>query len=291
MLPLFALILGLLIGAFWPAAIPSEYWTYLALLILAILDVLMHALSMLMRRMYDVRAVYLSLLANSLLAFALAAIGEQLGLPLYLCPIFAFGVRLFQNFARVQQEFLVRVDRRAMQKASRQAREEMEPGLSSQDQSDFRAMSKVHDAPSAKAYEEASPKAYEEASLKAYEVPSFSETADKPRFSERRVLAGTDLDTERTQGLREQTLRRLRERVQGVQLTRFEETNSSESEDNLRQERGILDETQFRKLQEMERERALPNHYSKTGRLMNTVQWQRSQNRDYYDDDLFERQD
>ena len=40
-----------------------------------------------------------------LLALLLTFIGEKLGLSLYLVPMFAFGVRLFENFAILRRLF------------------------------------------------------------------------------------------------------------------------------------------------------------------------------------------
>ncbi len=110
MLGLLALIIGLLIGLFWNTSIPPAYWTYIALLILVIIDSLMYALAMYTRKIYDQRMVYLSLVANFLLAACITALGDQIGLQLYLCPFFAFGVRIFQNFGRVLAALLENVD-------------------------------------------------------------------------------------------------------------------------------------------------------------------------------------
>ena len=43
---------------------------------------------------------------NAFLAAGLAYIGDRLDVPIYLAAIFAFGVRLFQNFAALRRHFL-----------------------------------------------------------------------------------------------------------------------------------------------------------------------------------------
>jgi small basic protein len=46
------------------------------------------------------------LLANALLAGLLTFIGDRLGVELYLAAIVAFGVRLFDNLARIRRRFI-----------------------------------------------------------------------------------------------------------------------------------------------------------------------------------------
>jgi len=46
---------------------------------------------------------------NAILAGFLAYIGDRLGVPLYYAAIFAFGSRLFQNFAIIRRHFLGRI--------------------------------------------------------------------------------------------------------------------------------------------------------------------------------------
>lgn len=129
MLPLLALIVGLVVGLLWHGSIPDVYWPYVAVLILAMIDALTYGLAMYARKVYDQRLVYLSLFGNFLLAVCITALGEQIGLQLYLCPFFAFGVRIFQNFGRASGAFLEAMDQRnirrliAREEKRRRARE------------------------------------------------------------------------------------------------------------------------------------------------------------------------
>jgi len=58
-----------------------------------------------MQKRFDIRVFITGFIGNLLLALLLTFIGEKLGLSLYLVPMFAFGVRLFENFAILRRLF------------------------------------------------------------------------------------------------------------------------------------------------------------------------------------------
>lgn len=107
MLGLLALIIGLIIGLFWQMNLPAAYSVYLALLILILLDRILQAANAVQR---EGSGDWIDILAGALADFALAslltALGQQLGVPLYLAPVFALGNRIFTRFQTVQRRML-----------------------------------------------------------------------------------------------------------------------------------------------------------------------------------------
>ena len=110
MLPLLGLIAGLILGLFLNVDIPSAYSTYVAVAILAILDSIMGAIVANMKNEFNIRLFVTGLLGNGLIAVAVAALGDQLNLPLNLAAVFAFGNRIFLNFSIIRRMMLVRYD-------------------------------------------------------------------------------------------------------------------------------------------------------------------------------------
>jgi len=110
MLPLLGLIFGLVLGLFLNVDIPSAYSTYVAVAILAIIDSLMGAIVANMKGEFNIRLFITGLLGNGLIAVAVAALGDQLDLPLNLAAVFAFGNRIFLNFSIIRRMLLERYD-------------------------------------------------------------------------------------------------------------------------------------------------------------------------------------
>ncbi len=114
MLALLGLILGLVVGLFLNIDIPQAYSTYVGVGILACFDSIVGALSANMQRKFDIRLFVSGLLGNSIIAIALAALGDQLGIQLYLAAVFAFGNRIFINFSIIRRLWLDRLGRRSV---------------------------------------------------------------------------------------------------------------------------------------------------------------------------------
>lgn len=103
MIPIIGLIIGIIVGLFLPYSIPDAYTMYIAVGILAALDSVFGGAVASMQGRFDVRQFVTGFLGNTLLAVLLAFIGQKMGLDLYLAPTFAFGVRLFDNFAMLRR--------------------------------------------------------------------------------------------------------------------------------------------------------------------------------------------
>jgi small basic protein len=107
-LPILGLLIGLLIGALLSLEVPAHYSRYTAMAILAALDSVLGAARAEMEGSYNNRIFITGFLANSLLAALLTFIGDRLGVELYLAAIVAFGVRLFDNLARIRRRLILR---------------------------------------------------------------------------------------------------------------------------------------------------------------------------------------
>lgn len=107
MLPILGMIIGILIGVFFiPVNIPQQYSNYVAVAILAALDSVFGGISATVQGKFDMKIFLSGFFGNAMLAAALAYIGDQLGIQIYLAAIFAFGNRLFLNFAAIRRYLL-----------------------------------------------------------------------------------------------------------------------------------------------------------------------------------------
>jgi len=107
MVPILGVIIGILIGVFFiPINIPQQFSTYMAVAILAALDSVFGGVASSMQKKFDMKIFISGFFGNALIAAALAYIGDQLGIPIYLAAIFAFGNRIFINFAVIRRYIL-----------------------------------------------------------------------------------------------------------------------------------------------------------------------------------------
>jgi small basic protein len=105
-LPILGLLIGLIVGSLLRVEVPAQYSRYTAMAILAALDSVLGAARAEMEGVYNNRVFITGLLVNALLAGLLTFIGDRLGVELYLAAIVAFGVRLFDNLARIRRRFI-----------------------------------------------------------------------------------------------------------------------------------------------------------------------------------------
>jgi small basic protein len=105
-LPLLGLVLGLLVGLLLSPAIPQEYSRYTAVAILGGLDAVFGAIRADLAGIYNARLFWSGFIGNAVLAIGLTFLGDRLGVDLFLAAVVAFGVRLFNNLARIRRHFL-----------------------------------------------------------------------------------------------------------------------------------------------------------------------------------------
>ncbi|SHE38462.1 Small basic protein [Caldanaerobius fijiensis DSM 17918] len=96
-------LVGIIAGIFLPYKIPVAYSSYTAVAILAALDTVFGGLKAYLEGNFNTQIFISGFFGNALLAGLLAYIGDLLGVPIYLAAIFAFGTRLFNNFATIRR--------------------------------------------------------------------------------------------------------------------------------------------------------------------------------------------
>ncbi|SNS24374.1 Small basic protein [Anaerovirgula multivorans] len=100
------LMLGIFLGLYLPITYPATYSLYISVAILAALDSVFGALRSGIENKFNTDIFVSGFFGNAILAGLLAYIGDRLGVPLYYAAIFAFGARLFQNFAIIRRHLL-----------------------------------------------------------------------------------------------------------------------------------------------------------------------------------------
>jgi small basic protein len=116
MIPVLGLISGLVVGIFLPGEIPTEYSIYVAVAILATLASVMGGSVAAMEERFDLRLFISGFAGNVFLAVLLAFIGDKMGIQLYMAAIFAFGTRLFANFATIRRLLIKKYSKEAKSK-------------------------------------------------------------------------------------------------------------------------------------------------------------------------------
>lgn len=106
-IPIIGLLLGVIIGLLSPITIPIQYSSYMSVAILAALDSVFGGIRSSIEKTFNIEIFISGFFGNALLAAILTYIGDQLGVPIYYAAIFAFGVRLFQNFAIIRRYMLM----------------------------------------------------------------------------------------------------------------------------------------------------------------------------------------
>jgi small basic protein len=105
-LPILGLIIGIIIGILFSFSVPTAYSRYTAIALLAALDSVLGAARAELEGEYDNKIFLTGFVTNILLAALLTYLGDRLGVELYLAAIVAFGVRLFNNTARIRRRLL-----------------------------------------------------------------------------------------------------------------------------------------------------------------------------------------
>lgn len=106
-IPIIGLLLGIVIGILSPVTIPIQYSSYMSVAILAALDSVFGGIRSSIEKTFNIEIFMSGFFGNAVLAAILTYIGDQLGVPIYYAAIFAFGVRLFQNFAIIRRYILM----------------------------------------------------------------------------------------------------------------------------------------------------------------------------------------
>lgn len=106
---LIGLLSGILLGLYLPITYPAAFSLYVSVAILAALDSVFGALRANMENKFNTDIFISGFFGNAILAGILAYIGDRIGVPLYYAAIFAFGNRLFQNFAFIRRYIIEKI--------------------------------------------------------------------------------------------------------------------------------------------------------------------------------------
>lgn len=112
MIPLLAVIIGLLIGLFVNVSLPNVLFPYLALIILCTLDALIGGIRARYARRYSPGLFITGWLGDCLAAVVLNALGDALGVQLNLAVQIYLGIRIFKNIASLRRIWISRLERR-----------------------------------------------------------------------------------------------------------------------------------------------------------------------------------
>lgn len=102
---LIGIIVGVIIGLYVPITFSLSYSTYMSVAILACMDSVFGGVRSSLENKFNAGIFISGFVGNAILAALLAYIGDKLGVPLYYAAIFAFGIRLFNNFAIIRRYF------------------------------------------------------------------------------------------------------------------------------------------------------------------------------------------
>jgi len=105
LIALIGIILGVVIGLYMPVTFSLSYSTYMSVAILACMDSVFGGVRASLENKFNSGIFISGFIGNAILAALLAYIGDKLGVPLYYAAIFAFGIRLFNNFAIIRRFF------------------------------------------------------------------------------------------------------------------------------------------------------------------------------------------
>ena len=105
-LPLAGLMVGLIMGAFFPISIPVDYAKFMSVALLASLDSVFGGLRAGIEEKFDNTVFITGFFTNAFMAAMLVYIGDRLGIDLYYVSLLAFGLRIFQNLAIIRRYFL-----------------------------------------------------------------------------------------------------------------------------------------------------------------------------------------
>ncbi len=100
------IVVGIVIGLFFPIPMFAISSFYISVGILAAIDAIIGALKASYHDEFDLLIFLSGLFINMLMAMALSWMGDKLGVPLYYVAVFVFGTRLFNNLAIIRHKIV-----------------------------------------------------------------------------------------------------------------------------------------------------------------------------------------
>lgn len=103
MVAIVGLLFGILLGIVIDVNFPSYLSSYMSVAILACLDSVFGAIRANLSKNFKQDIFISGFFVNSILAAALAFLGDKLGIPIYMAAVIIFGGRIFDNFAIIRR--------------------------------------------------------------------------------------------------------------------------------------------------------------------------------------------
>lgn len=108
LLPILALIVGLLIGFLLQAEIKSDFAPYVAVGVLAGIDSLLGGTRSALEERFRTDVFVTGFFSNIAVAFFLAWLGDKIGVNLYLAAVLILGWRIFTNLSLIRRHALTK---------------------------------------------------------------------------------------------------------------------------------------------------------------------------------------
>lgn len=105
-LPIAGLLLGVILGFLFSVEIPLGVVKYTAIAILAAIDTILGGLRARLEERFDLPIFVSGFFANTFFAAMLTAIGDLLGVDIYLGAVIAFSIRIFGNVGFIRRDLL-----------------------------------------------------------------------------------------------------------------------------------------------------------------------------------------
>lgn len=102
LIPVFALIVGVMLGSILTVEIPLGMAKYLSIAVLAALDSILGGVRGIYEDNFNGVVLLSGFVTNALLAAILAFLGDQLNVDLYMAAVFVFGIRIFNNLSTIR---------------------------------------------------------------------------------------------------------------------------------------------------------------------------------------------
>lgn len=106
LIPIMALVVGMLLGFLFKTPIRGEGGLYLAVACLAGLDTVCGGIRSAMEGKFHADVFVTGFFTNVLIAFGLAWIGDKIGANIFLVCAFIFGTRIFNNLSLIRRILL-----------------------------------------------------------------------------------------------------------------------------------------------------------------------------------------
>jgi small basic protein len=103
---LFALLIGVWLGAYLPVSLPPNMAKYVSVSFLAGLDSVIGGTRAGIEDRFNMAVFVSGFTTNLILAGLLTWVGDQLGVEIYLAAVVTFGRRIFENLAIIRRDLI-----------------------------------------------------------------------------------------------------------------------------------------------------------------------------------------